>query len=85
MGKTFIKSFEVKILQEIVSRTEYFKMILKKVEPKGLYGPTPGQYTCLLINLLVYSTYTENLVCVILVMFLFSYSVYWISPRIYMD
>ena len=35
----------------------------------------------LLINLLVYSTYTENLVCVILVMFLFSYSLYWISPR----
>ena len=38
-------------------------------------------YKHLLINLLVYSTYTENLVCVILVMFLFSYSLYWISPR----
>ena len=21
-------------------------MILQKVEPKGSYGPTPGQYTC---------------------------------------
>ena len=40
-----------------------------------------SQYTSLLINLLVYSTYTENLVCVILVAFLFSYSLYWISPR----
>ena len=38
-------------------------------------------YMALLINLLVYSTYTENLVCVILVAFLFSCSLYWISPR----
>ena len=38
-------------------------------------------YYGLLINLLVYNTYTENLVCVILVTFLFSYSLYWISPR----
>ena len=35
----------------------------------------------LLINLLVYSTYMEILVSVILVTFLFSYSLYWISPR----
>ena len=34
-----------------------------------------------IINLLVYSAYTENVVCGILVPLLFSYSLYWISPR----
>ena len=55
--------------------------------PQRLNAPFPDHclllplYSHLLINLLVYSTYTENLICVILVMFLFSYSLYWISPR----
>ena len=62
-----------------------FYVVKKKFKQfKQKYGSLEYEvkhYGVLLINLLVYSTYTENLVCVILVMFLFSYSLYWISPR----
>ena len=49
MGKTFKKSFEVKILQKMgiglnINDSE------KENGPKGSYAHTPGQYTCLLYD-----------------------------------
>ena len=49
MGKTFKKSFEMIILQEMGSRN--INASEKKNRPKGSYAPTPGCYTCILQNI----------------------------------